>query len=131
MFGQKIDNFIGRMKMLKAGDKIRMTDGSWAFGVKDGEYVELEYCQSKGPFTVVKTGLQVLGNTNNHTSGQFNATADIFITDNDGGFWFVPSRFAKRMPTHTITFDNGSAIVISDESFEALRKDIKIIIQKK
>ncbi len=106
--------------MLKVGDKIVVFDGSYAFGVKNGKYDELPYCQSKGPFTVVKTDLKTLGYTGYATTGQYNATADILITDNNGGFWFVPSRFARCVPTHMVTFDNGETIMISDESYEAL-----------
>lgn len=110
--------------MLKVGDKIELLDGSYALGVKNGGFDRLWYCQQKGSFTVIKTGLKTLGNTNNHTSGQFNATADILITDNDGGFWFVLSKLAKRIPPHTITFDKGIAFAISDESYEALKQQL-------
>ncbi len=110
--------------MLKVGDEIEMLDRSYAFGVKDGKYNGLPYCQSKGPFTVVKTGLKTLGYTGDATTGQYNATADILITDNNGGFWFVPSRFARRVSMHTVTFDNGEAITISDESYEALKNQL-------
>ena len=99
-----------------------MFDGSYAFGVKNGRYDELNCCQSKGPFTVVKTGLKALGYTGDATTGEYNATADILITDNDNGFWFVPSRFTKRIaPKHVIYID-GNSVEINNESFKALRK---------
>ena len=109
--------------MLKVGDKIRMLDGSYAFGIKDGGYAVLTCCQQRGLFTVIRTGLSVIGDASKpNPTGQFSRTANILITDNDGGFWFVLSKFAKRISTHTITFDDGKTIIISDESFEALKE---------
>ena len=111
--------------MLKVEDKIEMFDGSYAFGVKNGRYDTLSCCQSKGPFTVIRVNLNTLGYTQRpNVLGQFDRTADILITDNNGGFWFVPSRFAQCVPTHTVTFDNGEAITISDESYEALKNQL-------
>ncbi len=110
--------------MLKVGDKIKMFDGSYAFGIKDGKFDELWHCSEKGPFTVIAVGLRTTVNANQRMSDNSLAIADILITDNNSGFWFVPSRFARHIPTHTVTFDNGEAITISDESYEALKNQL-------
>ncbi len=111
--------------MLKVGDKIEMFDGSYAFGVKNGRYDTLSCCQSKRPFTVIRVNLSTLSYTQRpNVPGQFDRTADILITDSNNGYWFVPSRFARLISTHTVTFDNGKAIAISDESYEALKNQL-------
>ena len=113
------------MRNFKVGDKIEMFDGSYAFGIKDGMYDVLSYCQSKGPFTIIRVNLSTLGFTvRPNKSGRFDRTADILITDNNGGFWFVPSRFARLIsPMHTITIA-GKDIEISDESYRNLKKQL-------
>lgn len=110
--------------MLKVGDKIKMLAGAYAFGVKNGKYDNLDYCSQKGPFTVVKAGLKITIDIKVCMSNKQPAIADILITDNNGGFWFVPSQFAHRIPTHTIRFDDGTAIEISDASYEALKRQL-------
>ena len=110
--------------MLKVGDEIEMFDGSYAFGVKNGKFDGLYYCTTKGPFIVVAVGLKTTVNVEQRMCDNSLAIADILITDNNNGYWFVPSQFARRVPTHTVTFDNGKAITISDESYEALKNQL-------
>jgi len=110
--------------MLKVGDTVEMFDGSYAFGVKNGGYDTLWRCSERGPFTVIVVGLKTTINAKQRMCDRSPATANILIGDNDGGFWFVPSRFARKLNKHTITFDNGDAIEISDESYRALRNQL-------
>ncbi len=110
--------------MLKVGDRIRMFDGSYAFGIKNGRYSLLHFPEIKQIFTVVEINLLTArrSEVEREELGHPVTVADILITDSMEGFWFVPSRFAKRIPPkNTITID-GNSVEISDESFEALRK---------
>ena len=110
--------------MLKAGDKIRMTDVSYSFGVKDGEYNQLLQSERKRLFTVVKTNLLVARKSavNFEKLGKPSTIADTLITDNNCGFWFVQSKGIKQIPPeHTIIID-GKAVNISDEAYQSLKK---------
>ena len=111
--------------MLKAGDKITITDGSYAFGIKDGEYIESLRHRNGEQFTVVQVSLTVArrSHVDWEELGHKGTIADILITDNYDGFWFMSSQRAKLIsPTHTLSFDGGNTIEISDESFQALKK---------
>ena len=112
--------------MLKIGDKIRMNDRSYAFGVKDGKYSEFPRHKDKGPFTVVEVDLLVArkSSVREEELGHPATVSDILLTDDNGGFWFVPSNYTELIiPKHTIIID-GNPIEISDESFEALKKQL-------
>ena len=106
--------------MLKVGDKIEMFDGSYAFGVKNGRFDELYHCTKKGPFIVVAVDLKTTVNVKQRMSNNNLAIADILITDNNGGFWFVPSKFARRV-VHKITLDGSPDIKINEEMYEFLK----------
>ena len=109
--------------MLKVGDKIRITDGSYTYGVKHGKFDTYHGLQKK-PLIVIETNLQTIISDGMKTCNKTPAIADILVTDNAGNFWFTPSRFTKRVFIHTVTFDNGAAITISDESYEALKSQL-------
>lgn len=112
--------------MLKVGDTVKIFDGSYAFGVKDGDYDRLNSCSQKGPFTVIAVNLKTTIDADLRMSYTYNhqpAIADILIGDNDGGFWFVPSCMTEPVQ-HTITFDNGKAIKISKKSYNALKNQL-------
>lgn len=109
--------------MLKIGDKVEITDWSYAFGVKDGVYSTLPRKSRGKRFTVLQTNLKATGDPHQLMSNGVRATADILVTDNDGGFWFTTSWLAKKI-NHTITFDNGFTIEISDESYNALKNQL-------
>ncbi|KKL93305.1 hypothetical protein LCGC14_1876040 [marine sediment metagenome] len=110
--------------MLKIGDKIEITDGSYLFGVKNGKYSMHPRFRNKELFTVVEINLSTARKSlvDYEKFGHPDTIASILITDNEGGFWFTPRRFiVQTTPKHTIIID-GNPIKISDNSFEALRK---------
>lgn len=109
--------------MLKIGDKVKVADWSYAFGVKDGKYDEHCYGQGETVLIVVQTGLRVTQNAKQLMSNHQPAIADIFITDGEGNFWFVTSYLTKRI-SHTVVFDGGEVIEISDESYNALKNQL-------
>lgn len=108
------------MLKLKVGDKVRITDWPYAFGIKNGGYDT--HCRSVAGelLTVVQIGLAVMERNGQYMSNSHLATADLLVTDDKGGFWFTTSYLTKRI-SHTVTFDGGEVIEISDESFEALK----------
>lgn len=113
------------MLKLKVGDRVEITDWSYAFGIKDGKFNEHFYSHPAGgkPLIVVKVDLKVTGNANQRMSSGKLVITDLLITDNDGNFWFVTSFLTERI-SHTVTFDGGEVIEISDESFEALKRTL-------
>ncbi len=109
--------------MFKIGDRIKMFDGSYVFGVKNGKYDVLPVCRQKGPFTVIQVNLSVMARADrpNQPNKNLDKIADILITDNDDGFWFTPSCFAQHV-MHTIAFDGEETVKISHKSYEALKQ---------
>ena len=116
------------MNKFKKGDKVNIHDGSYCFGIQNGEYSGNCNHQdgSRKNLTVVKTNLRVvcLGSTSwpNELSGRFTAVDDLLVTNNNGSFWFTQSRFCNLIePTHHIVID-GHGIVLSHKSFLALKE---------
>lgn len=110
--------------MLKIGDKIRIFDTSYSFGIREGEYSEPMYSLKKEILTVIATGLFVARKPLSGKFGDKCTIADILVTDNNGNYWFIQSERVKRIsPEHTITIDDKE-ITISDESFQALKKQL-------
>ena len=117
------------MRELQVGDRVDMHDCSYCFGVQNGEYTT--WCDNRNGdregLTVVKTRLSVLGETNSHTISKigraFDEVCDILVTNNDGGYWFTQSRFVNLCePEHTVSFDGGDIVTISDQSYRELRE---------
>ncbi len=118
------------MEKFKEGDKVNIRDGSYVFGIQDGEYKN--HCSnfggSRNNLTVVKTGLYVVKLKNyehseqNHLSGEFSAVSDLLVTDNKGSFWFTQSRFCKPAEHHIVI--DGKSITLSHKSFLALREQL-------
>ena len=113
--------------MLEVGDKIRITDGSWSIGIKNGRLhvLSLGHYNIK-EFILIAKDLRVVADVDEYEdekiNGTFNMVADILVTDGEGNYWFTFSRFAKKIvPRHTIIFDGGPIIEISHESYTAWR----------
>ncbi len=107
--------------MLKSGDKVKITDTSYSFGIRKGKYNEPRNCLKEETLTVVKTGLCVGRKPLGGKLGNRLTITDILVTDNSENYWFVQSeRVRKIAPEHTIVID-GKTIIISDASFQALR----------
>ena len=108
--------------MLKVGDKVKINDWSYVFGVKNGKY-NTRYQPATGElFTVIQINLTVTENVNQRMSNGQLAIADLLITDDEEGYWFVTSYLTEHV-AHTVAFDGGSTIEISDELFEALKRE--------
>lgn len=104
------------MRELKVGDVVVITDQSWSFGIKNGDYTT--YLRGQNGikrFVVKRTGLSV-----RHR----NESCDVLLSDGDGVYWFAPDKFVKLVePVHTITID-GKDIELSDESYRNLKKQL-------
>jgi len=116
----------------KKGDKVDIRDGSWIFGIQDGEYKE--HCNnrdgSRENLTVIETDLSVarlegIFGDKNDLSGEFSAVNDLLVTDNKGSFWFTQSRFCKPAePTHTLVIEGVGTITLSHKQYLALKKQL-------
>ncbi|HDY88364.1 MAG TPA: hypothetical protein ENH82_09675 [bacterium] len=110
------------MRKLKTGDKIDITDGSYVFGICNGQYSE--HCNHQNGdregLTVIAVDLHAMADCREPTSGEFSNVCDILATDNEGNYWFIRSDFVQ-LCNHTITID-GKKIEISGKSYEALKK---------
>ena len=111
------------MRDLKVGDRVDMHDGSFVFGICDGEYST--YCSSfnsdRDGLTVVKTGLRTIENVK-YVDNKVSHICDILVKNNHGNYWFVASSQC-RLSCHTIEID-GKTIELSGASFEALKKQL-------
>lgn len=119
------------MNKFKKGDKVDIRDGSYTFGIKNGEYIS--HCSgfdgSRNNLMVVEIGLSVLKlndykwNEQNGFSG-ISVVNDLLVTDNNGSFWFTQSRFCDPTePNHTIVIDDKT-VILSHKSFLALREQL-------
>ena len=131
---EKITMTFGENKMnkFKKGDKVNITDGSYCFGIKNGEYSN--YCNcfdgSRKNLTVIETGLCVaktkgiLEGTND-LSGEFSAVNDLLVTDNRGSFWFTQSRFCQPVETsHRVVLDGFGTITLTHKQYLSLKEQL-------
>lgn len=109
--------------MLKIGDRVKISDWSYAFGIRNGKFDTHNYGQGRTILTVIQIDLRVAENGNQLMSNGQPAIADILVTDSEGGFWFVTSYLTSCI-SHTVIFDGGKAIEISDESYQALKNQL-------
>ncbi len=117
------------MRKLQVGDKVNMYDGSYCFGIQHGRFTT--WCShangEREGLLVADTDLEVLGEADDLTAskigGEFNEVCDILVTNNNGGYWFTQSRLVRLCELeHTVSFDGGDVVTISDQSYQALRK---------
>lgn len=114
------------MEKFKKGDKVNIRDGSYIFGIQNGEYSE--YCnnrdKSRKNLTVIRIGLTVLCKLDRDMTGTFSVVNDMLVTDNYGDYWFTQSRFCNPAESnHTIIID-GKSITLSHKSFLALKEQL-------
>ena len=104
---------------MKAGDEVRIHDGSYSFysfGIYEGEYSESIPIDS--PLWVKAIGMCTQRDASYNGNGEW---CDVLVTDKKGNYWFVPSRFI--VAGHTITID-GKDIEISHESYLSLKEQL-------
>ena len=80
---------------MKVGDKIKIRDYSYGFGVYGGKFCSTGYIKFAGVLTVIRTGLYAMKNADGTTHGEFYQQNDLLVTDGKGNFWFVQSRFCE------------------------------------
>jgi hypothetical protein len=108
---------------IRKGDRINVTDGSWVFGVCDGEYQNgiSNGGNNRDHLLVVSDGLQV---SNNGTGdGMKDDPCQVLATNGNGDFWFVPEKHCRLVDKHRITID-GKDIDLSEESFNELKRQL-------
>jgi len=98
----------------KVGDKVKLQDMAWSFGVQNGEYRNV--ARHFDTATVIRTGLRVLRSSDDEE-------CDLLVEET-GNFWFMHSGSLKPS-THTVQFDGGEKVTISDESYKSLKKALK------
>ena len=119
------------MRGLRIGDKVKVRDGSYNFGIAKGKYTEhLDNLYSMygdaAELEVIATGLSVATqvlSAHFKTDGLYCQVNDTLVADGNGNYWFTQERFLKLVTTHAITID-GKTIKLSDKSFENLKKQL-------
>ena len=107
--------------MFKIGDKVNITDRSYTFGFADSELSLKEPPHSRMKnLVVVASGLNVVRSTIESKRSSSNM-CDVIVKDGKGGWWFVPSDQLQHA-THTVSFDGETAVTLSNESFQNLKK---------
>ena len=82
---------------MKIGDKVNITDGSYGFGIWDGELISYlpNRNDDRDNLTVVRTGLCAMREANGTRHGEFTQVNDVLVTDGNGNFWFTQTRFCE------------------------------------
>lgn len=107
----------------KVGDKVKVGDRSYGFGIDGGEYARgAPYLES---LTIVATGLDVMMHANGKKEGRYTEVNDLLVTDGKDGYWFTQSRFCKPVEKKIEIryFSDGRDVTdrISDETKRNLR----------
>lgn len=114
------------MQKLKIGDRIYVNDGSYSFGIKNGQYSRLIGDRNNVPrqqYIIIKTGLRAMRDINKINSGEYTTVCDILITDGDGDFFFTQEKFVKLVEfEHIVVFNGDEPITISHKSYQELKK---------
>lgn len=112
---------------LKIGDKVRITDGSYCFGILNGRYVEHTDFACRDHLTIVAIGLSVMEDYSKETQGEYSAVNDILVTDGEENYWFTQSRFAvnvdKKIEVRYFCEDEDITNQVSNETKRNLAKD--------
>jgi hypothetical protein len=106
---------------MNVGDKVNINDGSWGFGVRDGQYCHSTSCgNNRKNLTVVAVGLYAMKDNTDNRHGEFSAVNDIAVTDGHGSVWFTQSRFCELVDREIEVryFRNGEDVTgfIADEA---------------
>ena len=82
---------------MKIGDKINVRDGSYGFGIRNGEVIQYlnNMDDSRKNLTIVKTGLYVMSDADEPRHGAYSRVNDLLVTDGNGNFWFTQSRLCE------------------------------------
>lgn len=108
--------------MLKIGDRINVRDRSYGFGIQNGKFVFVIPMKN---LVIVEIGLRVTRNAFGKTEGTFSELCDLFITDEIGGFYFIPSQDCELINKEIEIryFSDGEDITdkISDETKRNLK----------
>lgn len=113
------------MKIFRVGDKIKLTDDSYSFGIYNRA---LSWGAERGSaLTVVRTGMSVTRFPDDKLRGNdpYCKINDLLVTDGDGNFWFTQSRFCKSVDKKIELryFVDGKDVTdkISDETKQGLK----------
>lgn len=100
----------------KPGDKVKVRDRSYNFGIDCGEY---STSIGHGNLTVVATGLTAMRG-GHRLFGEYTQVCDLLVTDGNGGFWFTQTRFCeavdKKIEIRYFCDDEDVTDQISDET---------------
>ena len=113
---------------LKVNDIVNMEDGSYCFGIREGEFVtDCSNGYSRRPderqkLRVVTVGINEVAVKSGIRDKQYDEIPDILVTNDKGDFWFTQSCFVKLV-SHSIEID-GKRIELSEQSFENLKKQL-------
>lgn len=119
--------FNERGNQMKKGDKVNVKDGSYGFGIQNGQYCTWLNNQdnSRKNLTVVETGLSVMKQAGKISYGEFRQQNDLLVTDEQGNFWFAQSRFCELVNKEIEVryFCDGADITdsVSDETKRNLK----------
>lgn len=120
-----IDAYLREENSMKIGDKVTMRDGSYSFGIQDGQYGSIHGIDER-VLAIVQTGLHVMRDYRGRTSGTFNTICDLLITDGEGNFFFAQSRsvepVAKKIEVRYYCEGDDVTNRISDETKRNLRR---------
>ncbi len=81
------------MQEFKAGDKINVIDGSWAFGIKDSKYTDYVAFKYREGLTVIQSELCVC----RPESGYDVENCDLLVTDGGRNYFFVQSDLCESV----------------------------------
>lgn len=99
----------------KIGDKIEITDGSYAFAIYNGKFEKHLPVNMKSNITVATINLAVEKHGDTFSEG-----CDLMVTDGDGNYAFTQSRLCKSVETQIEIryFCNGEDVTdaISEET---------------
>jgi len=112
------------MRKLKVGDKVKVYDASYVFGVIDGRYSTNCHYRRVGYLTVLRTGLNAKKNADYDSN--YDNICDILVTDGITGFWFAKSNQVELVTPvyHTISIDDGKKVKLSDESYKNIKRNL-------
>ena len=108
--------------MIKPGDKVNVTDGSYGFGIMGGEFTDEPLHGMKNQreglnCTIVETGLSILMHDKLSED-----VVDTLVTNEAGDYFFYQSEYCEL--ADRVIFIDGKRIPISAKSFNELKKQL-------
>ena len=101
----------------KIGDKIRITDGSYAFAIYNGKLEMYLPANMRSNVTVVATGLAI-----NKHGDRWDEACDLMVADEDGNYAFTQSGLCRSTEKQIeIRYFIGDEDVTDDISAETKR----------